>query len=127
MRLSHNSNYIEEIKKMLKFQKNKKGFTLIEVLLVIVIIGVLAAIAIPRFMTSKHDAQVKACDAQISEFRTQIEKYYFDNNSYPATLAALVADTNYYPNGGATTCPLNNAAYTYTVASGTVVCPATGH
>jgi len=110
---------------MLKFQKNKKGFTLIEVLLVIVILGVLAAIAIPRFMASEYTAKEKACQTQISELRTQVEKFYFDASppAYPTDLATLVANTNYFPNGGSIVCPINTAtAYTYSATTGTVSC-----
>jgi len=110
---------------MLEFKKNKKGFTLIEILLVIVILGILASIAIPRFITSEYTAKEKACQIQISELRTQIEKYYFSASppAYPASLAVLVANTDYFPNGGSTVCPINTAtAYTYNATIGTVSC-----
>ena len=109
---------------MLKFKKNQKGFTLIEVLLVIVILGVLAAIAIPRFLTTEAQAKINACNTQISQLRTQIEKWHFDKNAYPADLATLIADGNYFPNGASVNCPVTPAtAYTYVALTGTLVCP----
>jgi prepilin-type N-terminal cleavage/methylation domain-containing protein len=55
---------------------NKKGFTLIELVMVIVIIGILAAIAIPRFMNIRHDAQQAASDANVGAIRAAITNYY---------------------------------------------------
>jgi prepilin-type N-terminal cleavage/methylation domain-containing protein len=55
---------------------NKKGFTLIELVMVIVIIGILAAIAIPRFVNIRRDAQQAACDANVGTIRAAITNYY---------------------------------------------------
>lgn len=108
---------------MLKFKKNKNGFTLIEVLLVVVILGILASIAVPRFMTSEKQAKEKSCQIQVSEIRTQIEKYFFNTNGYPASLAILAADAIYFPNGMVASCPVDGTtAYAYNATTGTVGC-----
>jgi type IV pilus assembly protein PilA len=61
---------------------NRKGFTLIELLIVVVIIGVLAAIAIPKFSQTKGRAQKSAGVADLRNLATAQEAYFADNNKY---------------------------------------------
>ncbi len=66
--------------------RNKKGFTLIELLIVVVIIGILAAIAIPRFSATREKAYFAAMKSDLKNLASQQEIYYSDNYSYgPAT------------------------------------------
>ena len=58
---------------------NKKGFTLIELLIVVVIIGILAAIAIPKFGESRERAYVSAMQADLNQLRTAMELCYQDS------------------------------------------------
>ena len=63
----------------------KKGFTLIELLIVVVIIGILAAIAIPKFSATKTKAQKSAGIADLRNLATAQEAYFADNNKYAST------------------------------------------
>jgi len=59
---------------------NKKGFTLIELLIVVVIIGILASIAIPKFANTKDKAFVAAMKSDLRNMATYEEQYAADNN-----------------------------------------------
>ena len=80
---------------------NKKGFTLIELLIVVVIIGILAAIAIPKFANTKEKAYVASMKSDLRNLITAQEAYFSDNNSsYAAGTANL--GTNYKASSGIT-------------------------
>ena len=71
---------------------NKKGFTLIELLIVVVIIGILAAIAIPKFANTKDKAYVAAMKSDLRNLATYEEQYAADNNgAYFAGTATMAA------------------------------------
>jgi prepilin-type N-terminal cleavage/methylation domain-containing protein len=69
--------------------RNNKGFTLIELLIVVVIIGILAAIAIPRFSATREKAYFAAMKSDLKNLASQQEIYYSDNYTYGATAAAV--------------------------------------
>jgi len=88
---------------------NRKGFTLVELLIVVLILGALAAIAIPRITASAYNAKANACAANIDTMNTQIELYAADNNgTYPADLEVITKNTDYFPDGPPT-CPFGTA------------------
>lgn len=64
-------------------QRQMAGFTLIELLLVIAILGILAAIIVPKFAGRTQQAQVAAAQSDISSFGTALDAYEVDNGSYP--------------------------------------------
>jgi len=69
---------------------NRKGFTLIELLIVVVIIGILAAIAIPKFANTKEKAYIASMKSDLRNLITAQEAYFSDNNSvYAATTTAM--------------------------------------
>ena len=76
--------------------KNRfRGFTLIELLIVVAIIAILAAIAIPNFLAAQVRAKVSRVKADMQSMATGIESYYVDNNKYPwARLAAIENNFN---------------------------------
>src|SRR5574342_1330840 len=61
---------------------NRKGFTLIELLIVVVIIGILAAIAIPKFANTKEKAYIAAMKSDLRNLVTAQESYFADNVTY---------------------------------------------
>jgi prepilin-type N-terminal cleavage/methylation domain-containing protein len=63
-----------------------KGFTLIELLIVVVIIGILAAIAIPKFANSKEKAVLATMKSDLRNIVTAQEAFYFDNSDYAGGL-----------------------------------------
>lgn len=69
--------------------RDNKGFTLIELLIVVVIIGILAAIAIPKFSATREKAYVSAMKSDLKNLATEQEIYYSDNYSYTTSATAL--------------------------------------
>ncbi len=63
--------------------RNIAGFTLIELLIVVAIIGILAAIAVPNFLNAQERAKVSRAEADIRSLATALEMYRLDNNDYP--------------------------------------------
>ena len=69
---------------------NKRGFTLIEILIVIVIIAVLALIVIPRLMSATRKAREVAMRRNLSLIRQAVQRFQADTGVYPASLPDLV-------------------------------------
>ena len=69
----------------------KRGFTLIELMIVVSIIGVLSAIVVPKLMQRAQEAKVTAAMMQIKNFKTALEMFYLDNGFYPSTEQGLQA------------------------------------
>ena len=76
----------------------QRGFTLIEIMVVVVIIGVLGAIVVPQFMSRPDQAKVTAARIDIQAITTSLEMYRLDNFSYPSTQQGLEALVK-YPQG----------------------------
>ena len=68
-----------------------KGFTLIEIMVVVVILGILAALVVPKVMSRPDDAKIIAATHDISALMEALKLYRLDNNAYPATDQGLLA------------------------------------
>ena len=82
----------------------KKGFTLIELLIVVVIIGILAAIAIPKFANTKDKAYMAAVKTDLRNLATAEEGYFADNQTYTSSVP------NFVPSANVTVAITNNTA-----------------
>ena len=88
---------------------NRKGFTLIELLIVVVIIGILAAIAIPKFASTKEKAYLASMKSDLRNLATTQEGFFADNQVYTVIAASNIAGvatadaaTGFVPSAGVT-------------------------
>lgn len=84
---------------MLKLKINGKfnsGFTLLEILIVIVIVGLLALVIVPNLFSGPARARDSQRKADLRTIKTALESYYNDNNSYPPNLQTLTQSTTPY-------------------------------
>ncbi|NJB68765.1 general secretion pathway protein G [Desulfobaculum xiamenense] len=98
------ANSVESLRR-----RAQRGFTLIELMVVIVILGVLAGLVVPQLMDEPQKARVVKAKMQIESLTTSLQKFYLDNGFYPSTeqgLQALVSKPSVgripreYPSGG---------------------------
>ena len=78
--------------------KSNRGFTLIELLIVVVIVGILASIAIPKFANTKEKAYLASMKSDLRNLATAQEAFLFDSLTYTSNLGLL----NYAPSAGVT-------------------------
>ena len=115
----HGYGLATPLKSPLSFRKarmirNHKGFTLIELLIVVVIIGILAAIAIPKFANTKNKAYITAMKSDLRNLVTAEEAFFADSSAYTATLGQLK-----YQNSTAVNPPaITSATTTHTQLAG---------
>jgi type II secretion system protein G len=115
--------------------RSERGFTLIEMMIVVAIIAILVAILVPNFMRARAQAQTAACEANLKEIATALELYQTDHEQYPdVTSATDVTNTEANLGSYLRQTPIDPVAptgfYTYQVAnydqgdaSYTIVCP----
>jgi len=111
--------------------RTRKGFTLIELMIVIAIIGILAAIAIPNFRKAREQARQKACFANMRVIQGAVEMYNMDSNAMIASVNSGIIGTlvskGYLK--AAPVPPEANCSYTASgdvSAQGVVMCPRHG-
>ena len=83
---------------------------MVELMIVVLILGVLTAIAIPRITEGVFKAGVNTCRKNVDIINTQIELYHSRTGTWPNNVGIIVGDPNYFPDGP-TKCPLINRIY----------------
>lgn len=97
------------------------GFSLIEVLAVVILIGILAALIVPRFGRQSYAAKKNACHVNKGNIEIQVQLWYRAKNRWPAAdLADIGSDPNYFPDG-LPLCPFDGSRYRIDTATGWVV------
>jgi prepilin-type N-terminal cleavage/methylation domain-containing protein len=114
-------NHIPENCNM-KFPKtNRTAFSLMELLAVVTILGIIAAMALPRIMVGTDSAKATTCHHNRAEINITVERYYLHTGSWQANdLSGIGADPNYFPDG-VPTCPSTGSAYTLDPVSHRVI------
>jgi type II secretory pathway pseudopilin PulG len=92
-----------------------------ELLAVVTILGIIAALIVPRVVTSGDTAKDKACHHNRAEINITVEQYYLHTGNWPASnLSDIGADPNYFPDG-LPTCPASGQPYRLDPATHRVV------
>jgi type IV pilus assembly protein PilA len=88
--------------------KSKKGFTLVEIMIVVVIIGLLAAMAIPAFQKVRTTSQEKAITNNLRQFASAAQQYMLDHGVATVDYTSIVGDTKHI----STITPVRGESYT---------------
>src|SRR5687767_8675581 len=98
---------------MSKVKNGKRtGFSLMELLAVVTILGIIAAIIVPRVTVSSDTAKAKVNAHNKATINAAVERWYIEQGSWPAdNLSDIGANTSYFPDGVPAN-PVNGAAYT---------------
>ena len=80
---------------MTAIRRNNKGFTLVEILIVVIILGILAAIVIPQFTNASTDARKNSLTSQLQTIRSQLELYKLQHNDKLPTFSGSTADAQW--------------------------------
>jgi len=101
--------------------KGRRGLSLLEILVVVVVLGIVAFIAVPRFGASASNAKAASCHVNTGNIEVQAELWFRNKGTWPAAnLGDIFADAAYFPDG-ATTCPVDGSAYAFDSATEKVV------
>ena len=103
--------------------RRSKGFTLIELIMVIVILGILAAVAIPKFVDLSTQANASACKSNQGAIESAVAIYYASRaaTGQTPTFPSSYNETTYYAGGVVPACP-TAGTYTYSQTTGTITC-----
>jgi prepilin-type N-terminal cleavage/methylation domain-containing protein len=110
-----------EIKLATPLQATLRGFSLMEIMAAAVILGILAAVIVPRLVNHQDAAKKSACYASKGDIELQAKLWRRNVGSYPAAnLSDVGASTTYFPSG-IPTCPVDGTAYTIDTTTGRVI------
>ena len=96
---------------------NKKGFTLVEIMIVVVIIGLLAAMAIPAFQKVRQTSQEKAITNNLRQLASAADQYFIENGVTVAAQTELVGTDKYVK----TLNPVAGETYPATITQGVAI------
>ncbi len=100
--------------------KREDGFSLVELMIVVGIIGILVGIALASYEVSTSLSRKAVCRANLKIIREQLLNYYADHEGYPAELGELVPE--YIENAKGLRCPASGDLYGYDPETGEVWC-----
>jgi prepilin-type N-terminal cleavage/methylation domain-containing protein len=103
----------------------KSGFTLVEIMIVVAIIGLLAAIAIPNFVKARTTAQKNACIANLKQIDGAKEQWALENKKTEGDAVDTTAVNAYLKNSAAPQCP-SNGTYGYNAVGTSPTCSQAG-
>jgi type IV pilus assembly protein PilA len=132
---------MEQIQRLKKTGQKIKGFTLVELIVVIAIIGILAAILLPKYFGFTDNAREAAVISEAKSIRSMAETFYANNDTWPTVSAltgftvqtgAAAADYTNSPTfsgtlTGVTNLTLSNGTFTYTEGSHSATCDTNGN
>lgn len=98
--------------------KSRQGFTMIELVVVVLIVGIMAAIAVPRMSANATTAKQNSAKQSLATVRNAIELYKADNSSYPPDNTTLVTVLKPYLKGPFPAAPLGANAGSTSIAAG---------
>lgn len=91
--------------------RRRRGFSLLELLAVVTILAIIAVVVIPRISVSSSTAKANANIQNKAEINSAVERWYFEEGTWPANdLSDIGADTDYFP-AGLPTNPVDGSAY----------------
>jgi len=99
------------------FLRSRKGFTILELLIVIAVIAILVGIALPKFKGMRDEGSIAKAKGELRTLQTAVESYNIHNGAYPANIGAALTGATPQIIATAPTDPFSGAAYGYVLAA----------